>query len=81
MIIDKYVVMTILQSKGVVSFDEWNYELMDVELIVNSPNLAKLFKRPYKSIRVNFSGDVSDLIDINIYNQILRDKKIDDILK
>jgi hypothetical protein len=70
--INKWCVMEILNERGVVSYDKWNYDLMDVENIIT-------FHGEYY-IRVNFGAGVCEPIDINYYNKFVRDYKLKQIL-
>jgi len=80
--IDKWCVMKILNEMGIISFDEWNYELMDVELtkiiyydIETGNHVDK------KVIQVNFGAGVQETINLNYYTQYVRDNKLNEILK
>lgn len=68
--IDKWVIMKILQSKGIISFDEDNYKQMNVDYLPSR-----------RGIIVLFEGHVTEFIDIDSYKQIIRESKIDKVLK
>ena len=80
--IDKWCVMKILNEMGIISFDEWNYELMDVGIIfgidIETVGINTTWS---KIIQVNFGGGVKETIDLDYYTQYVRDNKINEILK
>ena len=71
--IDKFILMKILQSKGFVSFDEWNYN--DINFYINF-----YITEPIYNIKITFSGGLTEIISIKEYNQFKRDITIDKLL-
>lgn len=67
--IDKWVVMNILQSKGIISFDEDNYHSMNC--------------RTYGAthIMIMFSGHTKEFITIDEYKTFKRNITIDKVLE
>ena len=78
--IDKWTVMKILQSKGIVSFDEDNYQSMDCRIYQDGfPD--PLGKWPTTHIMITFSGYTKEFIPIDEYKTFKRDITIDNILQ
>ena len=87
--IDKWTVMKVLQSKGIISFDEDNYHSMDCRLYndgseynnVNGFNHNNSSKWSTTHIMIVFSGDITEFITIDEYNTFKRDITIDKVLE
>lgn len=75
--INKWVVMTLLQERGCVSYDKWNYEQMDPRL---ETQLTVFGGESHTNIVVRFSGGVSEKISYNDYKVKLREYKIDKVI-
>jgi len=77
MILDKFILMKILQSKGIISYDEWNYN--DIAYYIEG--LGWPTSSDYKRIiKIQFPG-VTEIIPLDEYNTFKRDITIDNILK
>ena len=73
--LDKFIIMKILQSKGITSFDEWNYNDINfyiTELISSNESIY--------NIKINFSGGITETISLKEYKQFKRDITIDKLL-
>lgn len=86
--VDKWTVMKILQSKGIISFDEDNYHSMDCRLYndgstynVNGFNHNNSSKWPTTHIMIVFSGYTKEFITIDEYNTFKRNITIDKVLE
>ena len=76
--IDKWVVMKILQSKGIISFDEDNYN--DMRLMILNISGIDVIKVIFQESN-NIGFGVSELISIEEYKTFKRDITINNILQ
>lgn len=75
MILDKFILMKILQSRGIVSYDEWNYN--DISYYMG---LRMLRRYGYKRvIKIQFTG-VTEIIPLDEYKSFKRNITIDKVL-
>lgn len=74
--INKWVVMTMLQERNCVSYDKWNYEMMQ-------PRIEKqmtVFGKLDTMIVVDFGGAIKEKISLNDYKVKLREYKIEQVI-
>ena len=69
--LDKWILMKILQSRGIVSYDEWNYN--DIAYYITLSD--------YKGIiKIQFPG-ITEIIPLEEYKSFKRDITIDKVLE
>lgn len=74
--LDKFILMKILQSKGFVSFDEWNYN--DISYYITELLSAN---KVIHTIKIQFSGGPTESITLQEYKTFKRNITIDNILQ
>ena len=75
--LNKWVIMTLLQKRGVVSYDQWNYDMMEVGLETQ----LTVFGESNTSIVLRFGRGISERIPYDEYKIQLRDYKIEQVIK
>ena len=75
--LNKWVVMLMLQDRGCVSYDKWNYEMMEPRLETQ----LTIFGEAHTFVVVRFDGSgFSERMPYEEYKIQLRDHKIDKVI-
>lgn len=75
--LNKWVIMQLLQKRGVISYDKWNYEKMKPGLETQ----LTVFGESNTSIVIRFGGHISERIPYDEYKIELRNHKIEQVIE
>lgn len=83
--LNKWVIMTLLQKRGVVSYDQWNYDMMEVgletQLTVFGESNTSIVLRFAVLYSDPFGRGISERIPYDEYKIELRNYKLEQLIK